>query len=229
MHKTNIYRTVRDAFPAFRDRADAGRVLAGYVGPDPNPDAVVLALPRGGVPVADPLAERLGAPLEPVLVRKLPIPGNPEMGFGAVAIDGTRILNDPIVSHFRISTDAVERITTEVLDEVRRRSREYVGDDSPPRVEGKDVYMIDDGLATGFSMIVAVSMVRNLGPRSLILAVPVSPIRSLESTSPHFHHTYCLYGQSEGPFAVASFYQYFPDLTDEQVRAVLETRRVKQP
>lgn len=209
---------------AFRDREDAGKQLAEFVGPVLPADSVVLALPRGGVAVGAPIADALGAPLVPLVVRKLPIPISPEMGFGAVAIDGTRVLNEDVVRAFGISDSEVERITREVTREVRRRAREYVGSDEPPDVAGRHVIIVDDGLATGFTAIVGARMVRKQDPASLTLAVPVSPADSIDAVSRFFDEIYCLCVQESYGFAVASYYDDFRDMSDDEVRRSLEGR-----
>jgi putative phosphoribosyl transferase len=220
----HIGRRVPRSLIAFRDREDAGRVLAKFAGPVQPADPVVLALPRGGVAVGAPIADALGAPLVPLVVRKLPIPVSPEMGFGAVAIDGTMVLNDDVVRTFGISDSEVERIAREVMREVRRRAREYVGTDEPPDVRGRSVLIVDDGLATGFTAIVGARMVRKQKPASLTLAVPVSPADSIEAVSRFFDEIYCLYVQESYSFAVASYYEDFRDLSDDEVRRSLEGR-----
>ncbi|MGO9567703.1 MAG: phosphoribosyltransferase [Desulfomonilaceae bacterium] len=212
-------------FPAFKDRSDAGRSLVEFVKPAPQERSIVLALPRGGVPVGEPLAEALGAPLSLVLVRKLPIPISPDMGFGAVGIDGTSILNERVVSEYDLSKREIQVITQRVKEEVIRRAKEYLGDDWKPEVRGIDVYMVDDGLATGYSVIAAASMIRKLEPRMIVLCVPVSPVTSIDAVRPYFDKIYCLIAQERGPFAVASFYDDFHDMADYEVREVLERRR----
>ena len=123
----HIQKRVARPFPAFRERSDAGRNLVEYIKRGPQKGSIVLALPRGGVPVGEPLADDLGAPLSLVLVRKLPIPISPEMGFGAVTIDGTSILNERVVSEYDISKREIEAITQRVKEEVIRRAKEYLG------------------------------------------------------------------------------------------------------
>jgi putative phosphoribosyl transferase len=221
----HIQKRVARPFPAFRERSDAGRNLVDFVKRGPQKGSIVLALPRGGVPVGEPLAEALGAPLSLVLVRKLPIPISPEMGFGAVTIDGTSILNDRVVSDYDISKREIEAITQRVQEEVIRRAKEYLGDDWKPEVRGMDVYMVDDGLATGYSVIAAASMIRKFEPRMIVLCVPVSPVTSVDAVRPYFDEIYCLIAQDRGPFAVASFYEDFHEMTDDEVREVLERRR----
>ncbi|MBD3367525.1 MAG: phosphoribosyltransferase [Candidatus Eisenbacteria bacterium] len=218
----HIDRHVPGPLFAFEDRIHAGRELASFMALEPDPDALVLALPRGGVPVARPIAVDLRATVEPVVVRKLPIPESPEMGFGAVAIDGTTVLNEGVVRSFSIPMDTIGRVAGEVRREVERRAREYAGTTEPPNVEGKTVYLVDDGLATGYSMLVAARMVAKRGPASIRMAVPVSPIASIELVDGVFDEKYCLLAQDSPPFAVASFYRDFHEMTDEEVRQHLQ-------
>jgi putative phosphoribosyl transferase len=208
---------------AFRNRFEAGEALAEFMAPGPDPMAIVLAVPRGGVPVAEGLARALRAPLDIALVRKLPLPRWPEAGFGAVAIDGSTVLNEDLIAVHQLSPRVIERVKNEVLAEVRRRAHEYRDDDQPPAVSGRNVYLVDDGLASGYTMIAAVKMARNGGARSVTVCVPVSPVLSIERISPFVDHVHCLIAQEEDGFAVASFYADFHDLTDEQVREI--TRR----
>jgi putative phosphoribosyl transferase len=209
------------AFPAFQDRRDAGVQLVKFVNPEPRAQALVLALPRGGVPVAAPLATAMKAPLDVVIARKLPVPQRPEAGFGAVAADGTTVLNDYMVRHFGVSDSKIESTTREVAEEVRRRTRVYMAHRLFPDVKGRDVFMVDDGLATGYTTVAAAKMVRKLQPRSLTLCVPVSPWDSLLTVEEYFDRVYVLLVQEFPPFAVASFYSYFPDITDREVREIL--------
>jgi len=183
---------------------------------------IVLAVPRGGVAVAAPLAEALHAPLDLLIVRKLPIPDSPEAGFGAVALDGSVVLNEPLVRDLGLSPRQIDAVVKEVLAEVRRRAREYAGHDRPPDVRGKRVRLVDDGLASGFTMTAAARMVKQGEPARMTLCVPVSPRDSLKAVEPYFDEVQCLIEQARPPFAVASFYQDFRDLTDEEVRAILE-------
>ena len=187
--------------------------------------AVVLGLPRGGVPAAWPLAQAMNAMLDVVVVRKLPLPGNPEAGFGAVAIDGSRFLNEAMLEHVGLTPLLIESITDKVRREVRRRAREYRGTDQLPHVRGTDVYLVDDGLATGYTMLAAAAMVRKLQPRSLTLCVPVSPWDSVGTVLPYFDEIYMLFVQKRLPFAVASFYRDFHDMADEEVLEILGKAR----
>jgi putative phosphoribosyl transferase len=225
MDEVHIRQRVRRPFVAFENREEAGHELAAFVKRPREPQSVVLALPRGGVPVALPLSESLQAPLDLVLVRKLPLPTRPEGGFGAVAVDGSRMLNDLVVKEFGLSQREIEEISARVREEVRRRGREYLGAERLPNVEGRTVFMVDDGLATGYSMIAAAKMVRDVSAERTVLCVPVSPADSLERVRPYFDEIHCLIVQEFPPFAVASFYADFHDMSDEEVLGVLDRRR----
>jgi len=215
---------VRFPFAAFEDRRDAGRRLAEFIGASPDPSALVLAVPRGGVPVAEELASALDAPLDLVFTRKLPIPDSPEAGFGAVTLDGTVVLNESMVRESGLSETAIDRIAIRVRTELRRRVAEYALAGPQAPIHGRHVYLVDDGLATGYTMMAAAEMVRKQSPRRLVLAVPVSPADSIREVEPHVDRLYCLMSQQHPPFAVASFYEDFSDLADAEVQAILMKR-----
>src|SRR5215211_7829452 len=157
----------------FRDRAEAGRLLAerlhGYAGRD---DFVVLALPRGGVPVGFEIAQALGVPLDVFVVRKLGVPGHEELAFGAIASGGVRVLNEGVVDAVGMAGDALERVADRELAEVERREAAYRGGRDPVDLEGKVAILVDDGLATGASMRAAVRAVRQRNPSAIVVAVP---------------------------------------------------------
>src|SRR5437868_11848409 len=145
----------------FRDRREAGRLLAAKLAAYANrPDVIVLALPRGGVPVAYEVARALGAPLDVFLVRKLGTPGREELAMGAIATGGVRLLNEEVVRHLRIPAEVLDRVTAAELEELRRRERAYRDDLPAPPVAGRTVILVDDGLATGASMRAAVAALR---------------------------------------------------------------------
>lgn len=200
----------------FADRDDAGRKLAEtYEGPRDN--VVILGIPRGGIPVGYHLAEDIRGILDVIVVRKLPVPSNPEAGFGAVAPDGSTVFNQEMVSTLRLTQREIEGIISTVLEEVGRREKVYRGNRPFPDLEGKNVVLTDDGLATGFTMIAAVKMARSHGPASVSAAVPVSPSNTVPRVEPLVDNFYCLYVSSRYPFGVASFYRDFHDLTDQEV------------
>jgi putative phosphoribosyl transferase len=216
-----VQRSVSGPVVAFLDRAEAGRALADFMALEPDPGAAVLAVPRGGVPVAEPLARALGSALDIVPVRKLPIPQAPEAGFGAVALDGSTVLNDDLVLAYRLTESIVEQIRADVLDEVHRRAREYRGHDRAPELAGRRVYLVDDGLASGYTMVAAAQMAREAGAARVVVCIPVAPVSSIDRVAEYVDHVVCLIAQKDGSFAVASFYEDFRDLSDADVRRIL--------
>lgn len=204
----------------FRDRHDAGRKLAERLLIYRH-NAIVLAIPRGGVPVGYQVAKRLEVPLDLIIPRKLPIPSDPEAGFGAVAPDGTVVLNERMVANLGLSVKDIEVIVKHVLVEVRRRVREYRGGRPLPDLKGKNVLVVDDGLASGYTMIAALRAIKKEHPRRIVVAVPCSPGTSVERLEKEADEVVCLAVQPFGPFAVASYYEHFPDLSDDEVKGLL--------
>lgn len=220
--RKRVSRPLRRPVPEFMDRSDAGVQLVELVRPRPVDRSIVLTLPRGGVPVGEPLARALRAPLDVVVVRKLPVPDSPEQGFGAVTPDGSVVLNDRLLGYLHLTPSEIDAITRRVRHEVIRRQTLYRPSREPLDVRGSTVYLVDDGLATGYTMMAAAKMLREMSPRSLILAVPCSPTDSLETVRPFFDELFCLVAQESGPFAVASFYGDFHDLSDGEVLEILQ-------
>lgn len=215
-----LQRTDR-GWAAFADRSDAGRVLAAQVAREPDHMAVVLALPRGGVPVGVEVAAALGCELRPVAVRKLPLPSSPEMGFGAVTVDGTTALNHAVMRRFGVTMGQAAIVTEQVRQEVIRRAHLYPGAEELPLLTGRRVIIVDDGLATGYTMIATAEMVRHQDPGVVEVAIPCAPASAVEAVSHHCDALLCLVVSGADSFAVASFYESFPDLTDEEVVATL--------
>ncbi len=168
----------------FRDRAEAGRLLGERLGAyTGRRDVIVLALPRGGVPVAREVARALGAPLDVFLVRKLGYPGQPELAMGAIASGGTRVLNEELVRELRLDDEVIERVAEREEVELGRRERAYRGDRPSPELRGRTVVLVDDGLATGATMRAAVAAVRSRGPERIVVAVPTAPQNTLREFS----------------------------------------------
>jgi putative phosphoribosyl transferase len=201
----------------FRDREHAGDLLSRVLMRYQGGHAAVVAVPRGGVPVGFPIARSLQVPLDIVIPRKLPIPEEPEAGFGAVTPDGSVVLNDRLVAQLDLPTRTIGAIVREVRREVERREAVYR--QARPRVDlsGRTVVIVDDGLASGYTMLAAIKSVRKHGPRKVVVAVPCSPMRSIELVTPQVDEIYCLIRSEEPIFAVASYYEDFADLSDEQV------------
>jgi putative phosphoribosyl transferase len=209
----------------FKDRTDAGRRLAGelsaYRG---RVDVLVLALPRGGVPVALEVAEALEAPLDVFLVRKLGVPGHEELAMGAIASGGVRILNEEVVEFLGLSMRVIEEVTAHERRELERRERRYRHGLDPIDPRGKTVLLVDDGLATGSTMLAAVEALRKLGPAHIVVAVPVAPPSTARKLTAYADEVVCVL--TPEPFdAVGWFYENFPQTTDEEVCAILERAR----
>jgi len=201
----------------FRDRRDAGRRLAERLVSYRGRDCIVLGIPRGGVPVGREISQTLDCSLDVLVPRKLPIPWSPEAAFGAVMPDGTRVLNEEMLPHLGLSEREVDRIIETVLKEVRRREAAYRGRRPPPELAGKVVILTDDGLATGYTMLAAVKAVRKQEPASIVVAVPVSPRDTAREVARAADEMVVLHISDQYPFAIALFYQQFPDMTDEEV------------
>ena len=206
----------------FRDRREAGRLLAERLRMEGDgSDTVVLALPRGGVPVAAEIAHALAVPLDVFVVRKLGVPGHEELALGAIASGGVRVLNQGVVDAARMSPEAVERVARRELEEVERREAAYRGGRPPVETAGKRVILVDDGLATGATMRAAVAAVRATGPARIVVAVPIAAASTCEELAREVDEIVCL--RTPEPFyAVGLWYEDFSQTTDEEVRALLE-------
>jgi putative phosphoribosyl transferase len=207
----------------FRDRSDAGRQLAARLGDlRGRSDVVVLALPRGGVPVGVEVARALGAPLEVFVVRKLGVPGHEELAMGAIASGGSRVLNEEVVGRLGISEAALDRVTAREAEEVGRRERLYRGERPPPDVARRTVVLVDDGLATGTTMRAAVAALRALGPERIVVAVPTGSPETCADLRESADDVVCLI--TPEPFlAVGFWYDDFGQMSDDEVRALLDT------
>lgn len=203
--------------PLFRDRTDAGKRLAERLGHYQNSKTIVLAIPRGGVPVAIEVANKLEAPLDVVVPRKITIPYNPEAGYGAVTEDGTIVLNEPLVKQLGLSEHQIQHQAEEVRAEIARRSTAYRGSLPAPQIEGKTAIIIDDGLASGFTMVAAIKSIKRRKAATVISAVPVASGTAYDLVKPLVHELVCLAIARVYHFAVASFYHNWYDLTDEEV------------
>jgi predicted phosphoribosyltransferase len=205
----------------FRDRREAGRLLATKLAAYANrPDVIVLALPRGGVPVAYEVARALNAPLDIFLVRKLGVPGYEELAMGAIATGGVRVLNDQLVGGLRIPDYVVDEVAASEQQELARRERLYRGDRPPPDVRGRTVILVDDGLATGATMLAAVKALRQQQPARIVVAVPTASPETCEQLRAEVDDIMCAI--TPEPFhAVGLWYEDFSQTTDEEVRDLL--------
>jgi putative phosphoribosyl transferase len=208
----------------FQDRRDAGRVLAGALeGLRDRPDAIVLALPRGGVPVGYEVARALHLPLDIFIVRKLGVPGHEELAMGAIASGGTVVANQSVIDELAISRELIEAVARREQLEIERREREYRGNRPPLRIEERIAIVVDDGLATGASMRAAA---RALRPRArhLIVAVPVAAEETCNEFRDEVDQVIC--ATTPQPFyAVGMWYRNFEQTSDEEVRKLLAQAR----
>jgi putative phosphoribosyl transferase len=205
----------------FHDRTDAGRQLterlADYAD---RSDVVVLALPRGGVPVAFEVASRLHVPLDVFLVRKLGVPGHSELAMGAIAGGGVEVLNHDLIGDLGISADSIAAVAAREREELRRREDTFRGNRPPLDVAGKTIVLIDDGLATGATMEAAVTAVRSMNPASVVVAVPVGARETCERLASMADRVVCL--AMPVPFdAVGLWYEDFDQTSDAEVKALL--------
>jgi len=206
----------------FRDRRDAGRKLAQKLSAyAKRSDAIVLALPRGGVPVAYEVALALNAPLDIFIVRKLGVPGHEELAMGAIATGGVRVINQDIVRTFNIPHGLIEVVVKQELKELQRRERLYRGDRAPREIRDHTVILIDDGLATGASMHAAIMGLRAKNPARIVVAVPTSAPETCEAFKHMVDEIIC--ATTPEPFyGVSRWYEDFSQTTDEEVRTLLE-------
>ena len=206
----------------FRDRREAGRVLAEKLRAYANghPGVLVLGLPRGGVPVAYEVARALGAALDVFVVRKLGVPGHEELAMGAVASGGMRVLNEDVVCELGISESVIDAATDAQRQEVARRERLYRADRPAPDVRGRTVILVDDGLATGASMYAAITTLRQHAPARIVVAVPTAAPETCAALRTQVDDIACAI-TPEPFFSVGLWYDDFSQTTDDEVRDLL--------
>ena len=212
----------------YADRHEAGLALADRLLAFAGRDVVVLGLPRGGVPVAYEVAKALHAPLDVFVVRKLGLPGHPELAMGAIASGGVRVLNDEIVRQLRVPSAAIEAVTRAEQMELERRERAYRGALTAIPIQGRVAILVDDGLATGSTMRAAVLAVRRLIPAEIIVAVPVGARETCRALAEVADDVVCTLMPE--PFtAVGLWYEHFDQTTDEEVRRLLAASTAAAP
>jgi putative phosphoribosyl transferase len=205
----------------FKDRAEAGnylaRQLASYAG---QPDLLVLALPRGGVPVGYEVARALGTPLDVFLVRKLGVPGHEELAMGAIATGGVRVLNEDVVKMLQVPERMIDSVAAAEQQELERRQRLYRGERAEPEVHGRTVILVDDGLATGSTMRAAIAALRQQQPERIVVAVPTAAPETCDEFRSEVDEVVCAI--TPDPFhAVGLWYEDFSQTTDDEVRDLL--------
>jgi len=213
----------------FQDRTDAGRQLAvklaAYAG---DPNVLVLALPRGGVPIGFEVAEALNVPLDIFVVRKLGVPGHQELAMGAIATGGIRVLNPRVVDQLNIPQQMIDAAVADEMLELERREHAYRDNRPAPKLEGHSVILVDDGLATGSTMLAAVNAVRQQQPRKLVVAVPVAASETCAEFQEQVDEVVCVH--TPKPFcSVGSWYDDFSQTSDQEVRELLARLSSPQP
>lgn len=210
----------------FRDRVEAGDLLGREVAQrlGRRDDVIVLALPRGGVPVGDRVAKALGAALDVFIVRKLGVPGHEELAMGAIASGGVRVLNDDVLRYVPVPERMIDQVAEREGQELERRERAYRGNRPPLDVRGKTVVIVDDGLATGSTMRAAIGALRRMDPRAIVVAVPVAAQSTCAELSKEVDKMICL--RTPEPFqAVGLWYEDFSQTTDEEVHELVGNGR----
>jgi len=215
---------LRNKINVFLNREDAGRLMAEMLKVYENKqDFIVLAIPAGGVPIANEISKRLRLPLDLAVTRKLHVPWNQEAGFGAISWDGTVLLNKPLVDALGLTEADIEKAVNEEKKVIQNRLKKFRENTPFPNLEDKNVIIVDDGLASGFSMLATVKTLNKL-VEEIMVAVPTASMGAINLISPYTDKIYCLNIRSDSFFAVANAYQVWYDLTDENVLNILKNK-----
>ncbi|MBD2197881.1 MULTISPECIES: phosphoribosyltransferase [Calothrix] len=202
----------------FRTRTEAGKLLARELTAYADcKDLLVLGLPRGGVPVAYEVAKALDAPLDICIVRKIGVPGHQELAMGAITSGGIRVLNSDVINSLAITSQTINQVAADEWQELQRRDRVYRGDRPPLNVKNRTVILVDDGIATGSTMLAAIALLKQQEPHRIVVAVPVAPPDTCEKISEKVDEVVCL-KMPEQMYAVGVWYEDFSQTTDEEVR-----------
>jgi predicted phosphoribosyltransferase len=217
----------RNRTHVFDDRLQAGELLAKKLEEyRAMKDAYVLAIPAGGVQVAFVVAKRLMIPLDLAITRKLHVPWNREVGFGAISWDGTMFLNEPLIASLGLTREDIDRCVVEEKEVIRRRLQKFRGDKPFPDLKDKTTIIVDDGLASGFSMLTTLKTIEQMGVKEAIVAVPTAPISAINLVRSHADKVVCLNIRSGPMFAVADAYKKWYDLEDEDVIDILRLTKL---
>jgi putative phosphoribosyl transferase len=209
----------------FKDREEAGRILANRLTKYADQKPIVLGLPRGGVPVAFEVAKALKAPLDVYVVRKLGVPGHEELAMGAIASGDVRVLNKPVVEDLRISEEAIETETRKEQEELKRRELLYRGKRPPLDVSNRTVVLVDDGIATGSTIKAAIAALKKQKAGRIVVAVPVAPASTIDELKTEVDEVICV-STPEFFYAISLWYDEFPQTSDEEVRELLKEAEV---
>ena len=216
---------LRNKTHVFRDRLEAGDGLARRLEKYRKKEAFVLAIPSGGVPIGLTIARHLELPFDLVISRKIPIPGNPEAGFGAISFEGSLFLNEPLVRELSLNREDIQKLSVPVLEEIKHRNVAFRGGRPFPHLQGKIVILVDDGLASGYTMMASITFVRKREPRRIVVAIPTAPESSIQFISASVDAILCLNIRRAFFFAVADAYHHWHDLSEDEVLEFLKQPR----
>lgn len=217
--------SLRDKTHVFRDRLEAGDGLARRLEKYRKKEAFVLAIPSGGIPIGLAIARHLELPFDLVISRKIPIPGNPEAGFGAVSFEGSLFLNEPLVRELDLTSEEIWKLSAPVLEEIHHRNAAFRGGIPFPDLQGKIAILVDDGLASGYTMMASINFVKKKKPGRIVVAIPTAPEGSVQFISPSVDEILCLNIRRGFFFAVADAYNHWHDLSEEEVLEFLKQPR----
>lgn len=219
--------TFRNKIHVFNDRFHAGELIADkLLEYKDEEDVYLIAIPAGGVPVAYIISKTLNIPLDLAVTRKLHIPWNKEAGFGAISWNDTMFLNEPLITSLRLTREDIERCIAEEKTIIKKRLKMFRGDKLFPDLEGKRVIIVDDGLASGFSMLTTMKSIRQTIVKELLVAIPTAPVSAINLIKPQADKIVCLNIRSGPFFAVANAYKMWYDLDDEDVMEILNRVRL---
>ena len=214
--------SLRDKLYVFEDRKEAGSLLAEKLSEYKNTDAMILGIPSGGVPIASVISKILDLPMDLIIVRKIQIPYNPEAGFGAVGPEGETILNERLLKQLNLTETAIRAQIKETMDVIKKRDRLFRNEAPFPSLKNKNIIVVDDGLASGYTMFAAIACIKKKNPQKVIVAVPTGSEKTAEFVLSVADELLCLNVRSRFPFAVADAYRNWYDLTDEEVMNIIK-------
>ncbi len=210
----------------FKDRVHAGELLAKKLEKYRDEDLMILAIPSGGVPVGSVIAKELDKPFDLIVVRKIPIPMEPESGYGALSFDGIIVLNEQLVESLGLTKKEIDEGSLQVSKEIKRRMDKFRGDKPLPDLKNKFVMLVDDGLASGYTMLAAIKSTKKQSVRKVIVAVPTASTSAISLIFPHVDEIICLNIRDSFFFAVADAYKNWYDLNDDEVQSYLSESKV---
>lgn len=215
-------KNLRNKIRVFEDRSDAGKKLSLFLSDYKNSNSIVLAIPSGGVPIGKELADFLSVEFDLLIVRKIQIPWNPEAGFGAINLDGDVILNETLLRYLELSEDAIKSQIDKTREILGKRNELFRNSKPFPSLKNKTAIVVDDGLASGYTMVAGIEYVRKREPQKIIIATPTGSLRTVEKLSEIVDFIYCLNIREGYPYAVADAYKNWYDLRDEEVLRILK-------